>query len=485
MKLRTVARLADAGMMAAVLTAIPLPAAVQIESGGITVLMADRADRSGTLKEKLVWGQKPWGRAWVENWTNPDEFLRWTVVSAAPGSYQVDVLIAGQEGAKVEIRGDLARLEFTIPAGDWQRLRVPGVLALPAGRSTLTLRLLDAGPTRIKSLELVNAADRAALDRRVCALKSPTGWLSKAGYGLMFQWGEWGYPQRGPKKPWPKMIDDFDVERFAQIVEQTGAGYVIWSATWSSFYFPAPIQAIQRALPGHTSRRDLIEEIASALARHGIRLMLYYQVGWVDKEWWQKNWDAADTERKEKFVGNLRAILEEVGARYGHKLSGLFLDDGMLFYPAPFERITKAAKAGNPDRLVSYNAWVLPKRTDFQDVCFGEGFKGSDATQPDGIWRSGPQAGLFAHGMFILDGPNWGIDEANTVIRSPIPAEALVPTIKRAMQHGQALSLDMLMYEDGSVSPESLEVLKSLKKAVRGASPGQARRQLKTTRGSE
>ena len=145
------------------------------------------------------------------------------------------------------------------------------------------------------------------------------------------------------------------------MIEQTGAGYIIWLASWSSFYFPAPTQAIQRALPGHTSRRVLIEEIASALAKRGIRVTLYYQVGWIDTDWWQKNWDLADTERKEKFVVNLCAILEEVGAGYGRKVSGWSLDHGMLFYPAPFERFKKAAKPGNPDRLVCYNAWVSEK----------------------------------------------------------------------------------------------------------------------------
>jgi hypothetical protein len=74
-----------------------------------------------------------------------------------------------------------------------------------------------------------------------------------AQYGLMFQWGEWGYPEDGEAKPWPKMIDDFDVEKFADMVQSTGAGYVIWSATWRTYYFPAPIQAIERIMPGRTS----------------------------------------------------------------------------------------------------------------------------------------------------------------------------------------------------------------------------------------
>src|ERR1700744_2047425 len=100
--------------------------------------------------------------------------------------------------------------------------------------------------------------------------------LADAQYGLMLQWGEWGYPEHGERKPWPKMIDDFNVESFADMVQSTGARYVIWSSVWRSYYFPAPIQAIEQIMPGHTSKRDLIGELADALNQRGIKLMLYY-----------------------------------------------------------------------------------------------------------------------------------------------------------------------------------------------------------------
>lgn len=440
---------------------------VDLDPHGITVLMADRADRPNALKPKLVWNDKPWGRAWVENWTSPNEYLRWTVKALAAGNYEIDVLVYGQVGARAAVIGASNGLEFTMPASQWSRVRVQGALPVPAGTSVITLKLLDAAATRIKSVELVNAAERAGLESRIQAARSPTSWLSKAGYGLMFQWGEWAYPPHGPKKQWPRMIDDFDVDRFARMVEETGAAYVIWSVTWSTFYFPAPNRAIDRLLPGRTSRRDLIGEIADALSARGVRLMLYYHLGWPEKEWWDRNWDSADTEKKEKFTANLCSILEDAGIRYRSKLAGWFIDDGMALYPAPFERITHAAKAGNPARLVSYNPWVLPKLTDFQDVFFGESFRGSEDTPPDGRFVSGPQAGLLAHGMFILDGPDWAIAKPDYRIRQPIPAESLIPTVRLAMDHGQALSLNVLMYEDGSVSPDSLAVLKRLRTALR------------------
>ncbi len=71
----------------------------QILRGEAAVLMADCAERRDTLKKRLVWGNKPWGRAWVENWTSPKDFLRWTVTNPVKGEFQVEAPIAGKAGA--------------------------------------------------------------------------------------------------------------------------------------------------------------------------------------------------------------------------------------------------------------------------------------------------------------------------------------------------------------------------------------------------
>ena len=440
-----------------------------LDSGNINVLMADRAQLSGSLQVYTVWG-KPEGRAWVKNWKQPEDSFAWIVDAPEAGRYEVSVLAQGSAGAEAEIVGQMGQLSFRLPKG-WDKLTLPEPLPLPKGRSTITLGLRKPDNACLKSLELINVSARAAIQRRIQQLRASTQWLRDAKYGLMFQWGGWGYPQHGPKKPWPKMIDDFDVEAFARMAEDAGAGYVIWSVTWCTYHFPAPIRAIDRIAPGHTSQRDLVGDLADALAKRNIRLMLYYHEGHPDPDWWPKNWESSDPDRKEKFVNNLCEVLTEVSQRYGKKVSGWFLDDAMLYYPAPFERITRALKAGNPDRLVSYNPWVLPRLTEFQDVWMGEGFRGGDATPlgSDGIFASGHQKGLFAQGMFVLDGPDWGINHPDTKIKKPcVSPEQAVELVKRASARGQSLSFNLLMYEDGSVSPDSMEVMRAVRTAIRG-----------------
>ena len=87
----------------------------------------------------------------------------------------------------------------------------------------------------------------------------------------------------------------------------------------------------------------------------------------------------------------------------------------------------------------------------------------------DGIYVEGPHKGLQAHGMFILDGPDWGIWHPDTKIAKPIfTSEQIVNMAKGAKAHHVALSFNLLMYEDGTVSPASIDAVKLFGKTVRG-----------------
>jgi hypothetical protein len=154
--------------------------------------------------------------------------------------------------------------------------------------------------------------------------------------------------------------------------------------------------------------------------------------------------------------------------------TGWMFDDEMVYYPAPYERLGAAAKAGSPSRLLSWNPWITPRGTDFQDFQFGEGFLGSpDLPVADkGIWPEGPVQGLHAHGNFQIDGPNWGITQPDTVIEPPhdTPDKA-IQIAMQAAERDEALSWNLLMYADGSVSPASLQLLRRMGRAVRARYP--------------
>jgi hypothetical protein len=223
--------------------------------------------------------------------------------------------------------------------------------------------------------------------------------------------------------------------------------------------------------PGYTSTRDVLGEIATALHNKGIKLFFYY-IHYMPGQSFPPNFHSTGTGDRTTFFNNWSAVVGEIGRRYGTNLDGWFFDDACDFYPAPFERLGAAARAGNPNRMLSWNAWVVARYTDFQDVWMGEGYHGenqfgSSALGSNGVFTDGPQKGLIGHGMFTL-GSDWGIHTANQTIPTQASLSQLQGWVTSASTHGRPLSLDMEMWEDETTSPATLSLLAGLKSAVVG-----------------
>lgn len=89
-----------------------------------------------------------------------------------------------------------------------------------------------------------------------------------------------------------------------------------------------------------------------------------------------------------------------------------------------------------------------------------------------GIWPSGPMKGLQAHGNFQVDGPDWGINHPDTKISPPLfSTEKAIQASLTTAQRDEALSWNLLMYDDGSVSEQSLAIMQAAGSAVRKIYP--------------
>ncbi len=67
----------------------------------------------------------------------------------------------------------------------------------------------------------------------------------------------------------------FDVRTFADQMSEIGVEYVIFTAWHEGMFYLGPNPAIDKWLPGHTTKRDLIGDLADALAAKRIALVLY------------------------------------------------------------------------------------------------------------------------------------------------------------------------------------------------------------------
>jgi hypothetical protein len=129
----------------------------------------------------------------------------------------------------------------------------------------------------------------------------------------MFHYTSQSVSPDGSRLPYNEAIDKFDVDKFTKMVSETGAGYVIFTIGHSQAYCPAPIASWEKYHPGMTTKRDLIEEMANALNKKGIRLICYMPTHIVAK--YRK---VSGTE----FMKIHTEILQEMGKRYKEKIAG-------------------------------------------------------------------------------------------------------------------------------------------------------------------
>ena len=132
---------------------------------------------------------------------------------------------------------------------------------------------------------------------------------------------------------------------------------------------------------------------------------------------------------------------------------------------APWERLTRVAKAGYAQRLVGYNPWVLPSATEFQDYHCGEGFSdpssgGLVAVNGDGRYVSGTYQGLQACATLTADG-DWVHSRKETEVGRPHwTATQLASLLKDFAAHKNVPILNLEIYQDGRFSPASVQVFK-------------------------
>ncbi len=453
----------------------------------ITYLMAAAASRPSTTSVHYSSNSFRPKHFWLKS-ISSSESLEWTVSTTTGESFHITTLLHTQQANqsfRLEVTGATGanrRLNYTVASTGWQRHN-SGTIFIPAGTSTLRFtRTSNGGDLALKSLELLATADKAAYDARVAAFKGNANTFSNYDYGLMYQYGAWGYPQTGAAKSLDQQAQDFNVPNFVAKVKELGADYVIWSATWWTYEFNAPVTAVDNLISSdRTSTRDLIGDIATALDREGIGFFLYYHtgqdghLGYNSTDWWKAQsfpdeFTTSGTGNRTTFFNNWVSVITELGNRYGKKLDGWFFDDGLVYYPAPFERLGKAAKAGNPHRLISYNPWLVARYTDFEDLSFGEECKSEGAPAGgNGLYTSGGDAGLYGHCMYKMEN-DWGIKRQNESISAHgnRSAQDLINTTKKHRALKTPISWNLMLWEDGSISlPASETALKGLQAALK------------------
>lgn len=400
--------------------------------------------------------------------------LSWNLQVPETGRYRVRLLARCESGGTFPMIKSVTGEESTgvtpLPV-HWDRLEA-GSIDLRQGPNTIELRFKSGTPPKgkvdIQSLELTRDGESESAEPRAKAARADTRWLRQAGFGIMLHWTRQSAASEGTPKTYGRAVADLDVEGLANRLGPTGAGFVVFTTAHAFQDFPAPLTALETALPGRTTKRDLVADLASALKRRGMALMLYHNPGTAEDLDWTKCCGLTDRDGGRQFL-LWRSIVAEAGRRYGDTLAGWWFDDGATrLYPknAPWEALHGAARDGNPARLVGFNSWEFASVTDWQDFDCGEGLRdarGREGRLPvdgDGIYRSSSRKGLQATACVTLE-EGWLHRENGRMPSPPVWSETdLRAFLSRSRQSGLVPILNLKITQEGMLNPVSLELVR-------------------------
>ena len=344
---------------------------------------------------------------------------------------------------------------------NFQRIKIVSQFSLTEGLQEISLCTIDAKDDKtimdIRSVELVPNIALSAIEedyKKAIASRANSEWLSKAGYGLMFHWTSQSVNSDGSCKTYQDAVNDFDVNSFAKMVDETGAGYIIFTIGHAESFCPAPLKSWEKYHPGMTTQRDLIGEIADKLGEKGIKLMCYLPSHVVAKYRRVNDFD---------FMMIHTEILQEMGERYKEKIAGYWFDSwyqNFEEYPnVSFEEFFKATKAGNPKRLIALNSWLYPTVTPWQEYWTGE--VGDPIDPPvNGLMNDGPAPDLRYHALLLME-PYW-VQERPEITNPRLNSLVLSKYISDCNAAGGAVTVNMAIYQNGKVGEKALQVMKQV-----------------------
>lgn len=363
---------------------------------------------------------------------------------------------------------------------DCESVDVDGILKLEKGRREIIVDIQTKGEFRIFYLELIPLSCKEAIVKKeaeaIAGRPSIQG-IVKDGYGVMVHWTSRAKPRYGKEKPYEQAVNDFDVEAFADTMQEIGASYVMFTTNHIDIVFPAPLYSWEKYHSRKTTQRDLIADLIAALAKRNIKFFMYIHLPnaanyppMTGTGFNFSNEDMQAMEHLDEYMRRLCEIFTEIGNRYGTGLKGYWLDGWQMAIAKygidPTEKVYKATKIGNPDRLTTFAFGVrYPTCTPWQDYACGE-TRVIGALPVNGVYARGQNKGYPYHSIIVMD-DDWWHDDYDTRIADPqYNAEQLSTYINGCRENGGMVTMNIGVYQDGTISEETKKVMAEVKKAV-------------------
>ena len=325
-------------------------------------------------------------------------------------------------------------------------------------------------------MNIVRITSLAALACAFAPAQGRAAWMQQARWGVMTHyladWQSQVHHLDMNVDEWNRLVDGFDADLMARQLQTVGAKYYQISIGQNSGYYLSPNRAYDRITgirPGKCSRRDLVADLAAALQKRGIRLMVYLPSGAPAGD---KAADAAlewqnGPHPNKEFQRKWEEVIREWSLRWGKYVSGWWFDgcyfaNSMYRSPDPpnFASFAAAARAGNSDAIVAFNPGVIYRQislTPYEDFIAGE------IDKPDLVTvrraADGKVDGAQIHMLSYL-GSTWGKGTPR------FTADQVVQYTKKIVDQHGAVTWDVPVELNGAMTQPFLDQLTALGKAL-------------------
>ena len=294
-------------------------------------------------------------------------------------------------------------------------------------------------------------------------------WLKPAKYGVFVH-----FLPSGPD--YQKNVDAFDTESFADQMECAGAAYVFFTLGQNSGYYCSPNKTYE-AYVGcganeRCAKRDLPMDLADALAKRKIRLMLYLPSRAPQQDPVAMSALSDVGERQpapQEFTRKWSEVIREWSERYGKKVSGWWFDGAYntagwdnLQQSRNWQTWSAACRAGNSESLLAFNPGTDP-RAAFSALSAQQDYTAGESNDWTATPRNHPAPRNVQWHVLGFLGSNWG--KADGPRRS---STEMANYVKSVNEQGGVVTLDVHVSSRGEVFVPHLNQLIAIKVAVRG-----------------
>lgn len=324
-----------------------------------------------------------------------------------------------------------------------------------------------------------------------------TSWMLRAKYGIFMHYQYrilLGYsiatkppfpdPSRMTAPEWNRLVNGFDVKRFASQMAEAKVGWVMFCLDDHFFAWPcAPNQAFSDFTgygPGEKcSRRNLILDLADALNAKGVRLICYFAglngymkepkvsagLGDHARGTYNENSPPSSLSRQRRL-----AVLKEYADRYKDKIAGWWFDGmGPEIYqgePNDWRAIDSVVHSPNREAVIAFSYGSNEQAR----LCAGvDDYTGGDTWSKQDLTRLTPDrlpaaAGLLWHGKIYCGNVYHGQGDANQ-----FSDQELIDWVNTCNRQGGVCTLDWPFDpKTGLLKDFGFAQLKRVKRGVKG-----------------